>query len=236
MGDALRAPPSTIRFLCFVLGRYFWDTGLVWDFQRNPGVFSFASLDYQIGWHHRWSNDVQKATRDIRGKGEVTNQEVSGLSLNSTSNNRQEEKASFTLAALQHPSLKTTMDCVIFLLCLLKLDFIFLGTGTGDDISAFCLFSLAFGNNTTRLGVGTTNNNTTLRLEQDGQREVTRRCHPSRCCTSTRLKRAQPRSIFLCRQTHPDGHGWTAKACMVAWQIWFLPPRAEQGRSFVCND
>lgn len=69
-------PPSLVDFFAWFSDTFAHRTGFL-GFQRNPGVFAF--LRTQIGWHHRWSNDLQKATEDLRGEEEAAGQEVERL-------------------------------------------------------------------------------------------------------------------------------------------------------------
>lgn len=136
------------------------DTGLV-GILRNPGVFGFPELT-KIGWHRRWSDDSQRAgTEGTRGK-KVQRPGRYGFFLAnkpSTSNTRQDTTRRFkTHTTPQHHKKKNNQqpwDCVFSCSVCLCWSFLLLGTGTGDDISAFLFFPGVW-KHTRKLGVGTT--------------------------------------------------------------------------------
>lgn len=76
---AARCPSAvSVLLTCFSVCDI-WEHWAGWDF-TEPWRFCFPELT-KIGWHRRWSDDSQKAARDIRGK-EVADQEDMGFSLN----------------------------------------------------------------------------------------------------------------------------------------------------------
>lgn len=182
--------PSAVSVLFLILYLRYWGhwAGL-WD-SAEPGVFAFLDC-YQIGWHPRWSNDLRKARRDIRGK-EVTNQEntASCQTLGVQQLTRQHVAL---VRRLRHQSSNNNNHG----LCHFSCSF---GIGMGYDISAFLVLSQALKVYKEAWSRDRKHNNQT---EQDGRSPYRQ--------VSTTLKRAWPHHSSFCRkQRHmnSDGHGW----------------------------
>jgi hypothetical protein len=106
---AARCPSAvSVLLTCFSVCDI-WEHWVGWDF-TEPWRFCFPELT-KIGWHRRWSDDSQKAARDIRGK-EVADQEEMGFSLNPRRPTTDKTQTRRFKPNHTSTSTKTTMDCV----------------------------------------------------------------------------------------------------------------------------